>query len=247
MLLVRALPLIPPDLTPNACIATQTSGAIGQLLPPIGEKAMVPGGTRDVVPSFEAIVTGGLGRRSIVLVGMMGSGKSSIGRRVALQLGVPFVDADAEIEKAAGMTIADIFSTRGEAEFRSGEARVLLRLLDAGPQVLSTGGGAFMNADTRTAIAANGISIWLNAELDVLMKRIRRRADRPLLKTGDPAATLRELMQERYPTYALADLTVESRDVPHDKIVDEIIASLAAYLTAAPQRAPTPTSGDPAP
>jgi shikimate kinase len=169
-----------------------------------------------------------------VLVGMMGSGKSSVGRRLAARLGVPFVDADAEIEKAAGMTINDIFALRGEAEFRSGEARVILRLLESGPQVLSTGGGAFMNPDTRAAIAAKGLSIWLNAEIDVLMKRVRRRHDRPLLKTGDPAATLRKLMLERNGTYALSDLMVESRDVPHDKIVDEIVAALAAHLADAP-------------
>jgi len=183
-----------------------------------------------------------LGPRSIVLVGMMGSGKSSVGRRVAARLGLPFVDADTEIEKAAGMTIADIFALRSEAEFRSGEARVILRLLESGPQVLSTGGGAFMNPDTRAAIAAKGISIWLNAEVDVLMKRVRRRQDRPLLKTEDPAATLRKLMQERYPTYALADLTVESRDVPHDKIVDEIVTALAGHLGAA---SPLLTAQDP--
>ena len=123
--------------------------------------------------SVEASVVRALGRRSIALVGMMGSGKSSIGRRVAHRLGIPFVDADAEIEKAAGMSIPEIFAIRGEAEFRSGEARVIVRLLDGGPQVLSTGGGAFMNADTRAAIAANGISIWLNADFDVLMKRIQ--------------------------------------------------------------------------
>jgi shikimate kinase len=194
---------------------------------------MVLGSTSQVACAPEALIAKVLGRRSVVLVGMMGSGKSSIGRRVALRLGIPFVDADAEIEKAAGMSIPDIFSVRGEAEFRSGEARVIVRLLEGGPQVLSTGGGAFMNGDTRAAIAAKGISIWLNAEFDVLMKRIRRRHDRPLLKTDDPAATLRKLMQERYPTYALADLTVHSREVPHDKIVDEIVAALAGRLGAA--------------
>jgi shikimate kinase len=196
-------------------------------------QTMVLSTTRQVASPPGAIIAEALGRRSIVLVGMMGSGKSSIGRRVALRLGVPFVDADAEIEKAAGMTVPDIFSVRGEAEFRSGEARVIIRLLEGGPQVLSTGGGAFMNCDTRAAIASKGISIWLNAEFDVLMKRIRRRHDRPLLKTDDPAATLRKLMQERYPTYALADLTVQSRDVPHDKIVDEIVGALAGHLGAA--------------
>ena len=171
-----------------------------------------------------------LGSRSIVLVGMMGVGKSSIGRRLAARLGVPFVDADTEIEKAAGMSIADIFARHGEADFRSGEARVIARLLDGGPQVLATGGGAFMNADTRSAIAARGVSVWLNAELDVLMRRIKRRHNRPLLKSDDPGETLRRLIGERYPIYAQAEITVQSRDVPHEKIVDEIIAGLAARL-----------------
>jgi shikimate kinase len=189
----------------------------------------------------ESLIVRELGSRSIVFVGMMGSGKSSIGRRVALRLGIPFVDADAEIEKAAGMSISDIFATRGEAEFRAGEARVLLRLLQSGPQVLSTGGGAFINPSTRTAVSAQGISVWLNADFEVLMRRIRRRHDRPLLKTDDPAATLRKLMEDRYPIYALADITVQSRDVPHEKIVDEIVDALAGYLepTTAPGRAPT--------
>jgi len=184
-----------------------------------------------------------LGSRSIVLIGMMGSGKSSVGRRLAARLTLPFVDADTEIEKAAGMSIADIFAVHGEADFRTGEARVLARLLEGGPQVLSTGGGAFMNPATRAAISAKGVSIWLDADFDVLMKRIRRRQDRPLLKTEDPAATLRALMLERNPIYALADLTVKSRDVPHEKIVDEIIAALAKELAAAP----APSSGEGAP
>ena len=200
--------------------------------------------TRGDIGTLETMVTERLGQRSIVLVGMMGSGKSSIGRRVAARLAIPFVDADTEIEKAAGMTISDIFALRGEAEFRSGEARVILRLLESGPQVLSTGGGAFMNPDTRAAIATKGISIWLNAELEVLMKRVRRRQDRPLLKTDDPAATLRNLMLERYSTYALADLTVESRDVPHDKIVDEIIGVLGGHLSAAHALASASGRGD---
>jgi shikimate kinase len=180
-----------------------------------------------------------LGSRSIVLVGMMGVGKSSIGRRLAARLGVPFVDADAEIEKAAGMSIADIFARHGEADFRSGEARVIARLLDGGPQVLATGGGAVMNADTRVAIKAKGVSIWLSAELDVLMRRInKRKNDRPMLQTADPAATLRELLVAREPVYAQADLTVQSREVPHDAIVSEIMTALAAFLNApgAPQQ-----------
>jgi shikimate kinase len=169
-----------------------------------------------------------LGARSVVLVGMMGAGKSSIGRRLATRLGIPFVDADAEIEKAAGMSIPDIFATHGEPDFRAGEARVIARLLDGGPQVLATGGGAFMNPDTRAAIAARGVSIWLNADFETLMRRIKRRHDRPLLHTDDPAATLQQLIDVRYPIYRLADFTVQSREVPHDKIVDEIVAVLTA-------------------
>jgi shikimate kinase len=183
-------------------------------------------------PSATAILSL-LGSRSIVLVGMMGVGKSSIGRRLAARLGVPFVDADSEIEKAAGMNIADIFARHGEADFRSGEARVIARLLDGGPQVLATGGGAVMNADTRAAIKAKGVSIWLSAELDVLMRRInKRKNDRPMLQTADPAATLRELLVVREPFYAQADLTVQSREVPHDAIVSEIMTVLAAFLNA---------------
>jgi shikimate kinase len=193
---------------------------------------MPPGVAQEVANRPEAAVVAALGRRSIVLVGMMGAGKSSVGRRVALRLGVPFVDADTEIEKAAGMAITDIFAIRGEAEFRAGEARVILRLLEGGTQVLATGGGAFINPDTRAAIAAKGISIWLRAEPDVLMKRIRRRQDRPLLHTADPAATLRKLLEEREPVYALADLTVQSREVTHDRIVDEIVGALAGRVGA---------------
>ncbi|HLH90758.1 MAG TPA: shikimate kinase [Xanthobacteraceae bacterium] len=178
----------------------------------------------------DAAVIAALGPRAIVLVGMMGSGKSSIGRRLATRLGIAFVDADSEIEQAAGMTIAEIFERHGEPYFRAGEARVIARLLDQGPQVLATGGGAFMNPDTRAAIRRKGVSIWLKAELEVLMKRIKRRGDRPLLKTDDPAATLTALIEQRYPIYAEADLTVLSRDVPHDAIVDEIVASLSAWF-----------------
>ena len=193
---------------------------------------MPPGVAQEVANRPEAAVVAALGRRSVVLVGMMGAGKSSVGRRVALRLGIPFVDADTEIEKAAGMAITDIFAIRGEAEFRAGEARVILRLLEGGPQVLATGGGAFINPDTRAAIAAKGISIWLKAEPDVLMKRIKRRQDRPLLHTADPAATLRKLLEEREPVYALADLTVQSREVTHDRIVDEIVGAVAGRVGA---------------
>jgi len=189
-------------------------------------------------PASAATILTRLGRRSIVLIGMMGVGKSSVGRRLAARLSIPFVDADAEIEKAAGMSIADIFARHGEAEFRSGEARVVARLLDGGPQVLATGGGAFMNPDTRNAVRAKGISIWLSADVEVLMRRIsKRRNERPLLQTADPAETLRRLLAEREPIYAQADLTMQSRDVPHDAIVADIMKALAAFLTpaAAPQ------------
>ena len=173
-----------------------------------------------------------LGPRSVVLVGMMGAGKSSVGRRLASRLGIPFVDADVEIEKAAAMTISEIFAARGESYFRSGETRVIARLLESGPQVLATGGGAFMNADTRAAIRAKGISVWLRATLDVLNRRIKRRGDRPLLKgAADPEETLRKLMEQRDPVYAEADLTVESRDVPHETIVDEILEGLRGRIT----------------
>src|SRR6202044_1953192 len=165
-----------------------------------------------------------LGSRSIVLVGMMGVGKSSIGRRLGARLGLPFIDADAEIEKAAGMSIADIFARHGETDFRSGEARVIARLLDGGPQVLATGGGAVMNADTRAAIKVKGVSIWLSAELDVLMRRIsKRKNDRPMLQSADPSAGLRDFLAGREPFYALSDLTVQSREVPHEAIVTEIM------------------------
>jgi shikimate kinase len=175
-----------------------------------------------------------LGRRSIVLVGMMGAGKSSVGRRLAARLSIPFVDADIEIEKAAGMTIPEIFASQGEPYFRAGENRVIARLLESGPQVLATGGGAFMNADTRATIRAKGVSVWLRATLEVLSRRVKRRNDRPLLKDADPVETLRRLMDERYPVYAEADLTVESRDVPHEAIVDEIIEGLRGRLQSAP-------------
>src|SRR5271169_2259400 len=183
-----------------------------------------------------AAILAPLQNRSIVLVGMMGVGKSSIGRRLAARLGIPFVDADTEIETAADMSIADIFARHGEPYFRSGEARVIARLLEGGPQVLATGGGATVNVDTRAAIKAKGVSIWLNAEFDVLMRRInKRKNERPMLQTADPAATLRQLLAERAPVYAQADLTVQSREVPHDAVVTEIMTALAGLLGTALQ------------
>ena len=182
------------------------------------------------IPATSAAVVAELGGRSIVLVGMMGAGKSSIGRRLASELGLPFVDADNEIEAAAGMTIPEIFETHGEPYFRSGEARVIARLLDGGPQVLASGGGAFINPQTRALIRTRGVSVWLKADFDVLLRRIRRRSDRPLLKTDNPEQALRHLMDERYPIYAEADVTVLSRDVSHETIVADIIAALAEKL-----------------
>lgn len=178
----------------------------------------------------EAAIAAALGARSVVLVGMMGAGKSSIGRRLATRLGMPFTDADNEIEAAAGMSIPDIFAMHGEPEFRDGEARVIARLLDSGPRVLATGGGAFMREETRHRIRDKGVSIWLKADADVILRRVRRRTDRPLLKTDDQAATIDRFIAERYPVYALADLTVMSRDVPHERIVEECIEALHAHL-----------------
>jgi shikimate kinase len=189
--------------------------------------------THSACRTIEGGIVDALGRRSLVLVGMMGAGKSSVGRKLAARLAIPFVDADTEIEAAAGMTIPEIFEVRGEAEFRSGEARVIARLLDGGPQVLATGGGAYMNSGTRRLIGQKGVSIWLKAEFDILMRRIKRRNDRPLLRTADPEATLKRLIDERYPVYALADLTIESRDVSHDVIVEELIDALAGRFFVA--------------
>ncbi len=175
-------------------------------------------------PALTAQVLRALGTRSIVLVGMMGAGKSSIGRRLAIRLGLPFADADTEIETAAGMTIAEIFAKHGEPYFRAGEARVIARLLDHGPQVLATGGGAIMDQRTRDLIQIKGISIWLKADLDVLNKRTKRRGERPLVDK------MKELLPLREPIYALSDIVVQSRDEPHDTIVDEIAAALPKHL-----------------
>ncbi len=196
---------------------------------------MVDAGVPQVsgVSPREVALAAALGSRSIVLVGMMGAGKSSIGRRLASRLGIAFVDADAEIEQAAGMSIAEIFEAYGEPYFRAGEARVIARLLDHGPQVLATGGGAFMDPQTRARIRDSGISVWLRADRDILAKRLRRRNDRPLLKTDDLAATLAKLLAERDPIYGEADLVVVSRDITHEVIVDEIVAAVCDKLGVA--------------
>jgi shikimate kinase len=166
----------------------------------------------------------------IVLVGLMGAGKSTVGRRLATRLGLPFVDADTEIEAAAGMSIPEIFEAHGEPHFRDGEARVIARLLENGPGVLATGGGSFMREETRRRISEKAVSIWLKADPDVILRRVKRRVDRPLLQTADPAATVTRLLGEREPVYEHADITIASREVPHDKIVDECIDALRVRL-----------------
>ncbi len=181
-------------------------------------------------PTPEADIVAALGKRLVVLVGMMGAGKSTIGRRLAARLRLPFIDADTEIEAAAGMSIPEIFEVHGEPHFRDGEARVIARLLESGPAVLATGGGSFMREDTRRRIGDKAVSIWLKADVDIIMRRVRRRADRPLLQTADPEATVTRLISEREPVYQYANLTIASREVPHDKIVDECVQALHAYL-----------------
>ena len=183
-------------------------------------------------------LTGPLAGRSIVLVGMMGAGKTSVGRRLAQRLGLPFVDADAEIETGARMTIPEIFERFGERYFRDGERKVIARLLDEGQKVLATGGGAFMNPSTRERIAGAGVSIWLKPDFEILLRRVRKRSNRPLLQTADPEATLRRLLDERSPTYSLADFTIESKDGPHEIVVDMILEALRRRVAReAPTRA----------
>ena len=177
-----------------------------------------------------ADIAQGLGTRTLVMVGLMGCGKSSVGRRVASRLQVPFVDADDEIEKRAGQSIEDIFSEHGEAFFRDREKLVIASLLDQGPMVLATGGGAFIAPETREVIKKTSISVWLKADLPILMRRVSRRSNRPLLNTKDPEAVMRELIDTRYPIYSDADITIESRDVPHDVIVGDILTATAAYI-----------------
>lgn len=179
-----------------------------------------------------------LGPRPIVLVGLMGAGKSTVGRRLAHKLGLSFRDADHEIEAAAGMTIPDIFAIYGEAYFRDGERRVIARLLQEGPMVLATGGGAYMSEETRTGIKERAVSIWLKADLEVLLRRVRKRSNRPLLHNPDPEGTMRKLMDVRYPVYAQADLTVESHEAPHDRVVNEVLKALKSWLAAHPDKTP---------
>ncbi|MEL6735882.1 MAG: shikimate kinase [Pseudomonadota bacterium] len=185
---------------------------------------------RAVIADRSSTIRRALNGRSIVLVGIMGVGKSTIGKKLSQYLDIPFVDADKEIEKAAGMAIEDIFDQFGEEAFRSGEKKVINRLMGEGQKILATGGGAFMNEDIRGDIAESGVSVWLNADLDILMKRVQRRSDRPLLKTEDPEATMRALLDERNPVYALSDIHIESRTVSRDVIAGEVVDLLAEQL-----------------
>ena len=171
-----------------------------------------------------------LAGRPLVLVGMMGVGKTTVGRRLANRLGRNFLDSDEEIERAAQMTIPEIFAQRGEPEFRSGETRVIARVLKNSDIVLATGGGAFVNADTRALLKTEAISIWLKADADVLFERVSRRSNRPLLKTANPRATLEKLIEDRYPIYAEADLTVASREVPQEVVAGDVIDAVLRYL-----------------
>ena len=186
--------------------------------------------TRRVSARQISRVTALTGCRPIVLIGLMGVGKTTVGRRLAQRLGLEFADADGEIEKAAGKSIADIFTDHGESQFRDGEQRVISRLLQSPGLVLATGGGAFMNAATRCEIARTGISVWLRADLDLLMKRVRKRSHRPLLNAGDPRGVMEKLMAERYPVYGQANVIVDSRDTSHAGVVNDVICALLSYL-----------------
>ncbi|MBA4796510.1 shikimate kinase [Rhizobium rosettiformans] len=184
----------------------------------------------NLAPSLGERAKAALGKRNLVLVGLMGAGKSAIGRIVAQQLGLSFVDTDTEIERVSRMSISELFAAYGEEEFRALETRVIKRLLRTGPRVVSTGGGAFINEKTRKQIERGGLSVWLNADLDVLWERVNKRDHRPLLKTENPKQTLKDLMDKRYPIYALADITVQSRDVRKEVIANEVLTSVIEYI-----------------
>ncbi|MEM8987894.1 MAG: shikimate kinase [Pseudomonadota bacterium] len=173
-----------------------------------------------------------LKQRTIALVGLMGAGKTTVGRRVAARIGLPFFDADAEIEAAAGMSVTDIFKTHGEGEFRDGERRVISRLLEGPPHVLATGGGAFMQDETRALLKAKAVTVWLKADLDLITARATKRNTRPLLAEGNPKEIMKRLMDERYPVYAEADVTVESLEGPHAAAVDAVLDAITTHLEA---------------
>lgn len=188
----------------------------------------------DHAPGDHTALLEKLGGKSIVFVGLMGAGKTAIGRKVATMLSLPFIDSDQEIETVSRMSVPELFEHYGEPEFRALEQRVILRLLEAGPQVLSTGGGAFMNEQTRAEIAAHGVTVWLKAELDVLMERVSKKQNRPLLKNPDPRGVLERLMLERYPVYAGADITVQTRDDRKEVIAAEVIEALEGHYSVVP-------------
>ena len=191
------------------------------------------GGTVEPLGDIHSVASALVVDRPIVLVGLMGAGKTTVGRRLAALLRLPFIDADEEIERAAGLEVSEIFALHGEEEFRRGERRVIARLLQGPPHVLATGGGAFVNADTRALVRAHATSIWLRADLDVLMRRVEKRDNRPLLKQGDPRAIMERLMAERYPIYGEADLVVDSNNGPHASAVTSVIRALAERAAAA--------------
>lgn len=182
-----------------------------------------------------------LGGRHLVLVGLMGAGKTSVGKRLAQRLSLPFIDSDHAIEESARMSIPEFFALRGEVEFRAGERKVIARLLSEKQQVIATGGGAYMDAETRARIREHGVSLWLNAELPTLMRRVQRRQNRPLLQNADPEATMRELMAKRYPVYAEADATILSEEVPHEIMVQAAVDALLAFLDRTEQHKDQPT------
>lgn len=197
---------------------------------PAVDEVQRPSSERDLAIGARAALAG----RTVTLVGMMGAGKTSVGRRLAQALDLPFVDADSEIEAVASLSIPEIFERFGEPYFRAGEARVISRLLESGQKVLATGGGAWMNPETRERISRAGVSVWLKADYEVLARRVRKRGGRPLLASADPEATLKRLIQERYPVYALADLVITSRDAPHEHTVAELLAALGGLAPAVP-------------
>ena len=191
------------------------------------------GERQDAAAELRRLAEGLVPPRTVALVGLMGAGKTTVGRRLAQALGLPFVDADEAISTAAGRSIEDIFAERGECEFRRGERQVIARLLAGPAHVLATGGGAFIDPNTRALMKAQAITIWLRAPLDVLMKRVSRRDHRPLLKEDDPQAVMQRLMDERYPIYAEADLTIDTTHTPHHTAVVAILAALREHLAKA--------------
>lgn len=214
---------VPPD------IGTKADGTLSMAAEELAMKSITDGAAPDSADAARVLLDR-LGDRHIVLVGLMGAGKTSVGKRLAQRLGLPFIDSDHAIEESANMSIPDIFKSLGEAEFRSGERRVIARLLGEKQQVIATGGGAYMDGETRLRIREKSVSLWLKAELPVLMKRVLRRQDRPLLANTDPEATMRDLMARRYPVYAEADITILSGDQPHESMVQAVIDAINRHL-----------------